>query len=325
MEDSKYKLSIIIPMYNAEKYIAGCLDSILNSDLQKGEYEVIIINDGSIDQGPNIAREYCSKCDDFVYLSQENQGQSVARNYGIQTARGEYIWCVDADDLVAKELSLIIRKLDQDKVDSLITMIVVVDEKMHELHSDTHYMMEYDKIIKGRDVFFLNYPIGSVCGNFIRRKFLLRNRLSFVPGIMQQDVEFSNRLFANAEKVMFANITSYIYVKRPNSVTMSKDLERRKKYLLDTVRIIQSLIELSKKKSQDDCELSKQLQDKSDGVLFGLVLTLYKNRGKWKENGINREVIEELKNQHLYPLRYKNFPLKRKIGSLLLNFEKMLY
>ena len=84
------KLSIIIPMYNAEKYIVDCLDSILKSDLPKGEYEVIIVNDGSKDKGPEIAQVYVSKHENFRYLTQENQGQSVARNYGIKEARGEY-------------------------------------------------------------------------------------------------------------------------------------------------------------------------------------------------------------------------------------------
>ena len=70
MKDLK-KLSVIIPMYNSEKYIANCLDSILNSDLPQDAYEVIIVNDGSVDSGPQIAQEYVSKHNNFTFLTQE--------------------------------------------------------------------------------------------------------------------------------------------------------------------------------------------------------------------------------------------------------------
>ena len=85
------KLSIIIPLYNAGKYIVKCLDSIQTSDLNIHDYEVIIVNDGSTDDGPEMAQRYAKEHENFFYYTQENQGQSVARNYGIHEANGKYI------------------------------------------------------------------------------------------------------------------------------------------------------------------------------------------------------------------------------------------
>ena len=114
MEDYKYKLSIIIPMYNAEKYIGICLDSILDSNLLKEEYEIVIVNDGSQDKSSEIAQDYASRYSNVAYLTQENQGQSTARNYGIKSCQGEYVWCVDADDkLISAQLPKLIDALDE--------------------------------------------------------------------------------------------------------------------------------------------------------------------------------------------------------------------
>lgn len=128
---SDLMLSIIIPMYNAEKYIEECLDSILNSNLPKKLYELVIVNDGSKDKSPEIAQNYAAKYSNVTYLTQENQGQSTARNYGIKTCKGEYVWCVDADDkVISEQLTKIIEALDEYKnLDILAVQLQNVTEE----------------------------------------------------------------------------------------------------------------------------------------------------------------------------------------------------
>jgi len=318
------KLSIIIPMYNAEKYIADCLDSILKSDLPKGEYEVIIVNDGSKDKGPEIAQDYVSKHENFRYLTQENQGQSVARNYGIKEAQGEYLWFVDSDDKISSGIIDVIKVLDENNLDSLVTNMIVVDENDKQIAPNTSYNIQYDTIIKGRDVFFSNVPIGSVCGNFIKKELLLKNNLFFKPGITQQDVELSNRLFAYAKKVMFVKNYTYVYIKHSNSVTMSIDLSKRKKYILNTIDIISSLQILSEELYDVDRELSKHIKEKSNNVLFGFMFNLLKNKKKWKKNGITEEVLMELKKRNLYPIRCKYSSCGKNLLTKIFNIEALL-
>ena len=93
-------LSFIIPLYNCEEYISHSLDSILGSQLPQDDYEIIVINDGSRDQGPEICQKYAKEHEQIRFITQKNKGASAARNAGIDIAQGDYIWFVDADDLI---------------------------------------------------------------------------------------------------------------------------------------------------------------------------------------------------------------------------------
>lgn len=93
---NKPKISIIIPIYNVEKYINKCLDSLINQTLE--ELEFICINDGSTDNSLNILNNYVKNDSRFIVINQSNQGQGIARNNGIKIAKGEYIAFVDPDD-----------------------------------------------------------------------------------------------------------------------------------------------------------------------------------------------------------------------------------
>ena len=95
-------LSIVVPVYNAELYLAECLDSLLDQDISKEEYEIICVNDGSTDNSAVILSEYSSQ--NVTVITQENSGVSVARNTGIAEAKGDYIWFVDADDFIGKQI-----------------------------------------------------------------------------------------------------------------------------------------------------------------------------------------------------------------------------
>lgn len=97
---AEIKISIIVPAYNAEKYLERCLDSLVNQDLPTGEYEVIVINDGSTDRTEAILHEYSGRYSNVHYVTIENRGVSEARNYGCREARGKYFLFVDADDWI---------------------------------------------------------------------------------------------------------------------------------------------------------------------------------------------------------------------------------
>ncbi len=94
----KMFLSIIIPVYNGEQYISACLDSCLEQDIS--DYEIICINDGSVDNSLCILKEYSAKHPNIVLIDKENEGVSAARNDGLDASRGMYIMFVDADDLI---------------------------------------------------------------------------------------------------------------------------------------------------------------------------------------------------------------------------------
>ena len=102
------KLSIVIPVYNVEKYVSECLDSCLEQNVDITDYEIIIVNDGSTDNSANLINLY-AKQSNIIIINQENLGLSAARNAGIKIAKGEYIWIVDSDDWI--EPGILIRIL----------------------------------------------------------------------------------------------------------------------------------------------------------------------------------------------------------------------
>lgn len=96
------KLSFIVPVYNLEDYIEECIMSLLNQDLSHSEYEILCINDSSTDSSLEILKRLAKEHTNIIIINQENQGVSAARNNGIKNAKGEYIWFVDGDDLIAR-------------------------------------------------------------------------------------------------------------------------------------------------------------------------------------------------------------------------------
>ena len=93
-------LSIIIPVYNVEKYVEKCIRSCENQDIPKENYEVIVVNDGSPDGSLAIVERLANEFSNIKVINQENKGLSMARNTGLEAAKGEYVWFVDSDDWI---------------------------------------------------------------------------------------------------------------------------------------------------------------------------------------------------------------------------------
>lgn len=94
------KLSFIVPVYNVEKYILYCLDFLLTQNILLDDYEIIVVNDSSLDNSVNIVEDYQSKYKNIFLINKENGGLSSARNCGIEHSLGQYIWMVDSDDTI---------------------------------------------------------------------------------------------------------------------------------------------------------------------------------------------------------------------------------
>ena len=110
------KISVVVPVYNAAKYLPRCLDSVLTQDYSN--LEIICVNDGSTDESLSVLQVYAQKDERVKVLSQFNQGAAAARNKGIKNASGDYISFIDADDFVAQGLySYLVQNLQNDLVD----------------------------------------------------------------------------------------------------------------------------------------------------------------------------------------------------------------
>ena len=147
--DSQLKISIIIPVYNAEKYLSQCLDSLLEQGIPKEHYEIICINDGSRDASLSILKAYADKYQNIVLVDKENEGVSVTRNIGLDVARGKYIWFVDSDDWIAKDFLLnsgIVQLISEDgiRVPLILTKYIEVYKGDEETYSD--YLVQANEL-----------------------------------------------------------------------------------------------------------------------------------------------------------------------------------
>lgn len=223
-------LSIIIPVYNVEKYVRKTLESIFESSFPKSEMEVIVVNDGTKDNSMSIVNEFAAKFDNLKIINQENQGLSVARNTGLKTARGKYVWFVDSDDWVEYDsLPFLLKHLEHSDKDVLMFKIREYDEEGIILLERFFHDNKNEEQVSGTDVVLYQKKYGvdiTPMQQFvIRRDFILSNKLFFVPGIYHEDKEFAPRMLINAKNVSIIPKVIYCYLRRSNgSITTDKTL-----------------------------------------------------------------------------------------------------
>lgn len=239
------KISIVIPVYNVEKYLKQCLESIYKLNLSNKE--IILINDGSTDNSLKILKEYKENYSEkTILISQENKGLSEARNIGIKNSSGEYVLFIDSDDFVDSiSLEKFLKEGIDYKEDILIGNSYYVYEKKIEKE---FYSKNLEDIGEKNGLFFLEEGMKKKCfyvtvwRNLYKKEFLLKNNLFFEKGILHEDSLFTPIAFYLAKKVRYSQEYFYFYRQTNNSsITKSKN----KKRYLDLLIITKKLLEFS--------------------------------------------------------------------------------
>lgn len=198
------KVSVIIPLYNTQDYIRPTLESVAGQTLR--DIEIIVVDDGSTDGSLQIVREAASADSRIRVFSQANQGQSVARNTGLEQAKGRYVYFMDSDDLLdAGALECCYRKCEENTLDLvLFDADIFGDEGCFDAAYYHRTDGLEDKIYTGEELLrglMARYAHrASVCLNFIRREYLSRTGLKFYPGIVHEDELFTFLCYIRAEK-----------------------------------------------------------------------------------------------------------------------------
>lgn len=213
------KFSIIIPVYNVEKYLARCLDSCVNQDMSKDEYEIIIVNDGSPDGSQAIAEHYVAEYPNIKLINQENGGLSVARNNGLKVAQGKYVWFVDSDDWIEKNCLLsIVEKMEVENLEMLQIGYMKTYDDGTIKKSDRGF---FDGCKTGCEAMKEKYVPAPAQFTIYRRDFLNNCSLTFYPGIYHEDAEFKPRALFFAKRFASLNKHVYYYYQRPDGSIMS--------------------------------------------------------------------------------------------------------
>lgn len=231
-------ISVIIPLYNTEKYIKSCLLSFENQKCK--DFEIIVVNDGSKDKSASIVREYADKSDLKIKLiDQENKGVSAARNRGLKSAVGQYICFIDSDDMVAPNyLSDMLGAINSLDCEVAICNYSVVSERQmcNIVNYPTHTITKMDsrEAIKR----FLYRDISPGIGScMVKRDVIDGNGLCFAEGYHYgEDIEMIFKILAHSENVAYIRYPLYLYRAHDTSAMSLVD-ERR----LDGLKLMQGL------------------------------------------------------------------------------------
>lgn len=309
------KFSIIIPMFNVEEYIERCVLSCLSQNLSVSEYEIILINDGSPDDSLKIAENLAIKNSNITILSQENQGLSIARNNGLQKAKGEYVWFVDSDDWIKENCILeLYTKCLQFDLDVLLFGANDCDGRNFVKRSLP--LGNVDFTIDGKSYLLSNQIIFPVCFKVFRREFLVSNNLCFMEGIMHEDNEFIPRALYYANKILCLNEVYYNVYFNPKSITRSVNPKKS----FDLLKVAQSHFEF----------LNKEIQEEALKLLFCNYIGLAINSGldNTKLMDIKNKSIfyfELEKHKHLLYYMKKSNKVKYKLEAQLFLFSPILF
>lgn len=255
MDRKNPKVSVIIPVYNAEKYLRQCLDSIVNQTLK--DVEIICVNDGSTDNSLDILNQYAAKDKRFKVYNKKNTGPADTRNIGLKNATGEYLWFVDADDECARNAcETIYNKMSQNNLDVFCFCAEVFDEKKKEKVENNWYgaynkqipsnllekQLEFDEYLP-----FCFRVNGVLWNKSFSHRFVINNKISFNSKLyIEDDKLFLDNVLSNRPKALFSLSKLYMYRQNfsNNIVGVMRTADRK---FFDIFIFFTDLVSLSKK------------------------------------------------------------------------------
>lgn len=230
--------SLIIPVYNVEKYISKCLLScIRQKDIFPSEYEIILVDDGSPDNSIGVASAIIQNYPSYQVrvIHRENGGLSAARNTGLREAYGKYIWFIDSDDWIEENALYLLKQKLSDigraEILSFNHRIVYPDQKISPISESKNYSGDGFDFLKRNN--FL-----SAWERIYQKEFLDKHRLMFCEGYLWEDAQFNIRALSVCQCHYYYGVSLYYYVRRENSITtsgISELMEKSRFFLIDSV------------------------------------------------------------------------------------------
>lgn len=329
-------LSIIVPIYNVEKYVRPCLESIFKQGLDDEVFELIIVNDGTEDRSMEMIADIIAAHDNVTVINQENLGLSAARNNGIATAKGEYILMPDSDDLLIENSVPSLLKLALDtKADIVVANFLKMDND--EIANYKHQPQDTitTRELTGEQLFIeeLNPRECYVWRSLFRKDFLTSNHISFYPRIKYQDVPFTHECYLKAKKCMRTSQLLNIYRRREGSATAYFNLYKSYDYGIAIVKTWQ-LVSL--------CHTPQLLKKFKNDMFMRLTCVIYlisQDECPFSEKRRTVRFIKELApdmtfndntKQRIYSFVFRHFPmllvyLRYLYGKIIENYIRPTY
>lgn len=312
------KLSIIIALYNTEKYIEKCITSVLKSPLNRNDYEIIVINDGSTDDSQEIVERLKNEYSNILLINKENGGQSTARNLGFDIARGEYIYCLDSDDFInGIEFNEALEYAILANLDMLPIYFTTLNEDYKRVDQKLDNYEIISEPITGGEFMNTFVVSGTMWRYFYKTSLIKQHQLNLLEGIYHEDEEFIIRFLTYVKSIAYKRHNVYNYVQRHNSTVNNKNIEHRLRLIDDLITVAGSLNEHSKKIKVNSPEYIG-IKKKNEQLLISILLRMKSDKLKINEV---ENIIENLEKKELYPFKIHHQSYKFKIAAFLFNLK----
>ena len=311
---TKELISIIVPVYNVEKYLKKCVDSIVNQTYKN--LEIILVDDGATDNSGKICDELVELDNRIKVYHKKNGGLSDARNYGVERATGDYIGFVDSDDYIDAEMyEKLYEAIKKENVDVAECNLKIVypektdlftDQKYYQICNKQEYLEEYLKIEK---------IFGSACVRLTKAD--IAKKLKFPVGKLYEDTYYAYDLIGIVDKYVIVDNPYYNYLMRENSITNAKFNPR----ILDLIEIVEKFHTNVYKNYPS----LKEAADCRKMYAYFSVLNSILLEEDFKNNSFYKQIIDYFKEEYTKLLRNKYITRNRKLSILLIKFSINLY
>lgn len=288
----KVKYSIILCVYNGEKYVEKCLTSLL--DQTYSNYEIILIDDGSKDHTSSLLNKYKDN-KKITIISQKNQGLSVARNVGVKKSKGDYLLFVDIDDTVAPTFLETIEKEISKDLDLIKFNYAYTYDKKEKKPVVSHFQ---NKVVSGEEAFALlaseKEPFELATIYAYKRTFFQKNNFSFAQGMYHEDYGLIPYIILKSKKVKLLDDVLYYYYQTDNSITRNNDYKKTIKKAEDI--FVHSKNNKQKVQKEELSEKSKKLYYSymANAILLKYNSLFGKEKESYRKKIKKEKIVEDL-------------------------------
>lgn len=291
------KLSIILPVYNVEKFISDCLESLEAQDLPKEEYEIVCVDDGSPDNSAQVIEEYQKKYPNIRLIRQQNGGVCAARNNGFNAAQGDYVWFIDPDDYIqANCLGLMLDKLYTAKADFLVFEYDEVEEDcVFDKNMQSDIVIELQKGYDSK---------GSVWQYICRRAYLEEHKIAFNGNLAYgEDYLWAFQINYRKHIGLVTSAPIYHYRQRAGSAMHSRSREKQLRHMNDMHRLALIYGEEYKRCQREELPkcILKEVKRRQALCIQSVLLDAVQFYKDKKELVV---LLKEMKQEGVYPYRW---------------------
>ena len=274
------KLSIVIPCYNMQEYLPACLNSLVEQDISSNDLQIILVNDGSIDQTLQIAQNYAEKYNNIIVIDKVNNGVGAARNTGLDHATGTYIYFLDPDDYIASNcLTPLLKLIELNNLDILSFKSTPVKQDNYKIKVDFRLDKQLN-ITDGISYISNKKYQNEIWWFFIKTNFLKESKIRFIEGRWMEDAILTAKLFCAAKRMAHVNWNVHRYRILPTSAMRNKSSEHYNKVIFDNANAAEVFDELIKSidlKHEKSGNCIKRLRTRQQSFVFFLLVRLMKS------------------------------------------------